>query len=39
MSEDTSFPGLFLQKVKANNKSFTLRLAAQAFIIMRTKMP
>ena len=29
----------FLQKVKANNKSVTLRLAALAFIIMPTKIP
>ena len=37
-SSDNSFPGLFLQKAKANNKSVTLTALA-AFIIMPTKIP
>ena len=38
-SEHTNFPGLFLQKAKANKKSVTLRLPALALIIMPTKLP
>ena len=37
-SSDNSFPGLFLQKAKANNKSVTLT-ALVAFIIMPMKIP